>query len=139
MTKKLLVTGALVMGVLSAEDSKIPRFRLDAVGWTLTGVAVGAIALDHDSTRRVIRAGGYETNGLISNGRGGVNYRKAIALDAASIGAILLSEGIAKWHVPKKYQWVNNWVIRPVIGVGLAYRLKAGPVHNYRLLHQHTR
>ena len=127
------------MGMLSAEDSKlpVPRFKLDTVGWTLTGAALGAIALDHDSTRRIISAGGRETNGLISNGRGGVSYGKFAALDAANIGSVLFTEGYAKWRIPKKYQWVNNWLIRPGIAIGIAMRLKSGPVHNYLLLSSH--
>ena len=127
------------MGMLNAEDSKLPmpRFKLDTVGWTLTSAALGAIVLDHDSTRRIINAGGRETNGLISNGRGGVSYGKFIALDAANIGSVLFTEGYAKWRIPKKYQWVNNWLIRPGIAIGIAMRLKSGPVHNYLLLSSH--
>jgi len=144
MTKRLLATGILTVGILSAEDSKlttprlpIPRFKLDTVGWTLTGAALGAIALDHDSTRRIISAGGHETNGLISNGHGGISYGKFIALDAANIGSVLFTEGYAKWRIPKKYQWVNNYLIRPGIAIGIAMRLKSGPVHNYLLLNSH--
>ena len=51
MTKRLLITGVLTMGTLSAEDYKLPirapKFKLDTVGWTLTSAALGAIALDH--------------------------------------------------------------------------------------------
>ena len=136
-----LVGGLLTVGMLNAEDSKLPmpRFKLDTVGWTLTSAALGAIALDHDSTRRIINAGGRETNGLISNGRGGVSYGKFIALDAANIGSVLFTEGFAKWRIPAKYQWVNNWLIRPGIAVGIAMRFKNGPVHNYQLLNNRTR
>ena len=139
MTKRLLAASILTVGMLNAEDSKltIPRFKLDTVGWTLTSAALGAIALDHDSTRRIINAGGHETNGLISNGHGGISYGKFIALDAANIGSVLFTEGYAKWRIPKKYQWVNNWLIRPGIAIGIAMRLKSGPVHNYLLLSSH--
>ena len=134
-----LVGGILTVGMLNAEDSKLPmpRFKLDTVGWTLTGAALGAIALDHDSTRRIISAGGRETNGLISNGHGGISYGKFIALDAANIGSVLFTEGYAKWRIPKKYQWVNNWLIRLGIAIGIAMRFKSGPVHNYSLLNSH--
>ena len=143
MTKRLLITGVLTMGTLSAEDYKLPirapKFKLDTVGWTLTSAALGAIALDHDSTRRIISAGGRETNGLISNGRGGVSYGKFAALDAANIGSVLFTEGYAKWRIPKKYQWINNYLIRPGIAIGIAMRFKNGPVHNYQLLNNRTR
>ena len=134
-----LVGGLLTVGMLNAEDSKLPmpRFKLDTVGWTLTSAALGAIVLDHDSTRRIINAGGRETNGLISNGRGGVSYGKFIALDAANIGSVLFTEGFAKWRIPAKYQWVNNWLIRPGIAIGIAVRFKNGPIHNYQLLANH--
>ena len=141
MTKRLLAASILTVGMLNAEDSKltIPRFKLDTVGWTLTSAAVGAIALDHDSTRRIISAGGRETNGLISNGHGGISYGKFIALDAANIGSVLFTEGFAKWRIPAKYQWVNNWLIRPGIAIGIAVRFKNGPVHNYLLLSSRIR
>ena len=141
MTKRLLAASILTVGMLSAEDAKfpIPRFKLDTVGWTLTGAALGAIALDHDSTRRIISAGGRETNGLISNGHGGISYGKFIALDAANIGSVLFTEGYAKWRIPKKYQWVHNYLIRPGIAIGIAMRFKSGPVHNYLLLSSRIR
>ena len=102
--RRILATSilALSIGIGNAEELKLPRFKLDTVGWTLTGAALGAIALDHDSTRRIISAGGRETNGLISNGHGGISYGKFIALDAANIGSVLFTEGYAKWRIPKK-------------------------------------
>ena len=143
---RLLGIGVLGAGVLTAQDFQsshgqlpTPKFKLDTVGWTLTGAALGAIALDHDSTRRIINAGGHETNGLISNGHGGISYGKFIALDAANIGSVLFTEGFAKWRIPAKYQWVNNWLIRPGIAIGIAVRFKNGPVHNYQLLNNRTR
>ena len=136
---RLLRVGVLSAGILAAQDNQLqpPKFKLDTVGWTLTGAALGAIALDHDSTRRIISAGGRETNGLISNGHGGISYGKFIALDAANIGSVLFTEGFAKWRIPAKYQWVNNWLIRPGIAIGIAVRFKNGPVHNYSLLNSH--
>ena len=143
---RLLGIGVLGAGVLTAQDFQsshgqlpTPKFKLDTVGWTLTGAALGAIALDHDSTRRIISAGGRETNGLISNGHGGISYGKFIALDAANIGSVLFTEGFAKWRIPAKYQWVNNWLIRPGIAIGIAVRFKNGPVHNYLLLNSRIR
>ena len=148
---RLLGIGVLGAGMLTAQDFQsshgpsdsshgqlpTPKFKLDTVGWTLTGAALGAIALDHDSTRRIISAGGRETNGLISNGHGGISYGKFIALDAANISSVLFTEGFAKWRIPKKYQWVNNWLIRPGIAIGIAMRFKNGPIHNYQLLANH--
>ena len=143
---RLLGIGVLGAGVLTAQDFQsshgqlpTPKFKLDTVGWTLTGAALGAIALDHDSTRRIINAGGHETNGLISNGHGGISYGKFIALDAVNIGSVLFTEGYAKWRIPKKYQWINNYLIRPGIAIGIAMRFKNGPVHNYQLLNNRTR
>lgn len=138
-TSRLLGIGILGAGILTAQDGQLPtpKFKLDTVGWTLTSAALGAIALDHDSTRRIISAGGHETNGLISDGHGGISYGKFIALDAANIGSVLFTEGFAKWRIPAKYQWVNNWLIRPGIAIGIAMRFKSGPAHNYLLLSSH--
>ena len=143
---RLLGIGVLGAGVLTAQDFQsshgqlpTPKFKLDTVGWTLTGAALGAIALDHDSTRRIINAGGHETNGLISNGHGGISYGKFIALDAVNVGSVLFTEGYAKWRIPKKYQWVHNYLIRPGIAIGIAMRFKSGPVHNYLLLSSRIR
>ena len=139
MTKRLLAASVLTVGMLSAEDAKfpIPRFKLDTVGWGLTLAAGTTMALDYHSTQSILSKGGHETNSRLTNSHGGLSYGKALAFDTANLGSILLSEGVLKWRVPEKHRWIFKWIVEPAIGMGIAYRLKVGSIHNYQLLANH--
>lgn len=108
------------------------RFRLDGEGWTVL-IGSGAVAgLDYYSTRCIISAGGYERNQTIADGRG-VNYKKAVLIDAANIGSVLAYEGFAKHLLPPRYRWIGTWIVQPAIAAGIGFRSRA-VVNNFRLL-----
>ena len=132
--KRILATGilALSMGTGNAEEytRKVPRFKLDSEGWAAI-LATGSIAAaDHITTAKIINAGGYETNGLIRNPDGTVNYKRATILDAATLGLTMVYYGVFKQRTP---EWAHRYIMRPLfIGAGVV-RLWNGPVHNVRL------
>lgn len=130
-----LAIGLVAAGLLAADDGtikKIPRFRfkLDVEGWTMIAVTGGIAAADHMTTQRIINAGGYETNSLIRNKDGTVNYKKATIFECASLGLTTVYYGVVRKHTPN---WAHTYIIRPLF-IGTSFvRLWNGPVHNVRL------
>ena len=132
--KRILATGilALSMGTGNAEEytRKVPRFKLDSEGWAAI-LATGSIAAaDHITTAKIINAGGYETNGLIRNPDGTVNYKRTTVLEIASLGLTTVYYGVLRHHTP---EWAHKYIVRPAI-IGASFlRLWNGPVHNVSL------
>ena len=118
------------------QKSAPPRLvRLDAEGWTFLIVSGAVTGLDYYSTHKIIDMGGYEKNQVIADGRG-VNYGKAGAIDAANFTSQFVYQGIVKHHIPERYKWVGDWIVRPAISIGIAYRARA-VVNNFSLISSH--